>query len=67
MAPRPLHYLGLTFENVRVFTPSLIVWGLAAVAAVAFYGERVPLLRKDIFYKIPILNKKYNMEVEDSK
>jgi len=63
--PRKIPYLSpliIFFFSFLFFffsLPSLAAWGAVAVVGGGFYAERVPLLRQDIFSKVPLLNLKY--------
>lgn len=35
--------------------PALAAWGFAAGAALVFFAERLPRLRKDVYSKLPII------------
>ncbi|WWD19733.1 hypothetical protein CI109_104197 [Kwoniella shandongensis] len=61
-----LQFLGLTAERLSGWTPTLAVWGVTAGAAVSLFLSDVPLFRKDVLIKVPVLGNYYKDTTPDS-
>ncbi|KAI8371954.1 ubiquinol-cytochrome-c reductase complex subunit-domain-containing protein [Choanephora cucurbitarum] len=49
------HFSFITPEKFARVAPNLATWGVAAGSAVLLLGSDVPLLKKDILSKIPVV------------
>ncbi|CAO3634878.1 unnamed protein product [Cunninghamella blakesleeana] len=49
------HFAFITPEKLIRVAPNLAVWGAAAGSALALLGSDVPLVKKDILSKVPVV------------
>ncbi|KAI8087266.1 ubiquinol-cytochrome-c reductase complex subunit-domain-containing protein [Thamnidium elegans] len=49
------HFSFITPEKLVRVAPNLATWGFAAGSAVLLLGSDIPLLKKDILSKIPVV------------
>ncbi|CAG8547998.1 cytochrome b-c1 complex subunit 10 [Gigaspora rosea] len=49
------HFLRITPERARLWTPSIVGFGVMTGGTLLFIGERIPRVRQDILQKIPIM------------
>ncbi len=48
--------------KLKVWAPTLSIWGASAGIGILYFGEGIPLVNNDILSKIPILGKRYPVE-----
>ncbi|CAO3639832.1 unnamed protein product [Cunninghamella echinulata] len=60
------HFSILTPKNLFV-APSLALWGAGAGSALALLGSDVPLVKKDILSKVPIVGGYWAVEQPESE
>ncbi|WWC91825.1 uncharacterized protein L201_006772 [Kwoniella dendrophila CBS 6074] len=57
---------GFTPERLRGYTNTLVLWGGAAGFAVSLFLSDVPLFRKDVLIKVPVVGNYFIDKTPDS-
>nr|XP_018261012.1 ubiquinol-cytochrome c reductase subunit 10 [Kwoniella dejecticola CBS 10117]OBR83170.1 ubiquinol-cytochrome c reductase subunit 10 [Kwoniella dejecticola CBS 10117] len=57
---------GITPERLRGWTTPLMIWGVAAGGAVSLFLSDVPLFRKDVLIKVPVVGNYFIDKTPDS-
>ncbi|CDH50985.1 hypothetical protein RO3G_13167 [Lichtheimia corymbifera JMRC:FSU:9682] len=61
------HFAFITPEKLVRVAPSLAIWGAAAGSAVMLLGSDVPLVKKDILSRIPVVGSYWAVPEESSE
>ncbi|KAI8641436.1 cytochrome b-c1 complex subunit 10 [Parasitella parasitica] len=56
------HFNFITPSKFIKTTPTLVVWGVASATALLLLGSDVPLVRKDVLSKIPLVKRYFPVE-----
>lgn len=51
-------------QQLKTTVPTLATWGLAAAFAVTLFFEPVPIFRKDVLSKLPLLGSVWEKKLE---
>lgn len=61
------HFSFITPEKFVKVAPSLATWGVGAGAALCLLGSDVPLMKKDILSKFPVVGSYWAVPVAESE
>ncbi|KAI8973518.1 ubiquinol-cytochrome-c reductase complex subunit-domain-containing protein [Mycotypha africana] len=61
------HLAFITPEKLWRVAPSLATWGAGTGAAVLLFGSDVPIMKKDVLTKIPVIGNYWALPGDESK
>ncbi|KAI9229032.1 MAG: cytochrome b-c1 complex subunit 10 [Piptocephalis tieghemiana] len=61
------NFMGISLEKARLWAPSVVGFGALAGTAGLYFAEGIPIFRKDILSRIPLVGAYWRNQLEEAE